>query len=86
MLERILTELRAAPVPLSLKQLSQMAQIEPAILEGMLLTLERKGRIVTLDTSHGENVCVCHSCPIQTVCPPEQKWYALANTQNAVGK
>lgn len=76
MLERILGEFTKHQTPLSLSLLSQSLQMEPAALEGMLSTLERKGRIVALNT--GTPACSCRSCPLLATCPPEQKWYRLA--------
>lgn len=77
MLERILGEFTKHQSPLSLSLLSQSLQVEPAVLEGMLSTLERKGRIVALDTGTQKQVYWCHSCPLLEKCPPEQKWYRL---------
>jgi hypothetical protein len=77
MFERILAEFRKYDCPLSLVLLSQSLQIEPSALDGMLSTLERKGRIevVALDTS--ASVCLCRSCPIRSECQPVQTWYRL---------
>ncbi len=76
MLERILAEFRKYDMPLSLALLSHALQMEQSVLEGMLQTLERKGRIVVVEQN--EEACHCHDCPIQTICPPDQRWYVLA--------
>ncbi len=81
MLERILTEFRKYTMPLTSEYLSKALQIEPSVLEGMLCMLERKGRIIEVPaTSLGnENICHCHSCPLQHACPPNGTWYALVD-------
>lgn len=77
MLERILREFRATALPLSAPLLSQRLDIDQAALEGMLETLERKGRIRQVDAADAAGVCQCDTCPLQTLCPPEHRWYRL---------
>ncbi|NJP04747.1 MAG: hypothetical protein HC837_03485 [Chloroflexaceae bacterium] len=66
MLQLILHEFRQSRCALSLDTLSQRLQIEPAVLEGMLSTLVRMGRICEVSSSPEH----CSSCPISHHCPP----------------
>lgn len=80
MLERILNELRTYDTPLSLTYLSRRLEIEPTTLEGMLQTLERKGRV-----SRVSDACRpghCWSCPLSSLCPPEHRWILTAPPQS----
>jgi hypothetical protein len=76
MLEQILETFKKHDGPLSLPLLSYMVQIESSALEGMLVQLERKGHIVTVEPNGG--MMPCSSCPIQATCSTDQKWYQLA--------
>ncbi|NJN65733.1 MAG: helix-turn-helix domain-containing protein [Chloroflexaceae bacterium] len=82
MLERILNELRTCDVPLSLTYLSKRLELEPTTLEGMLQTLERKGRV-----SRVSDACrpgQCWSCPLSALCPPESRWMLTTPPQSPV--
>lgn len=77
MLGHILAAFKTYDIPLSLTMLSKHLEIEPSVLEGMLLTLERKGRIVEMC---GEDMLDrCHDCPLHRSCGPQEKLYQLAD-------
>ncbi len=64
MLQAILTEFRQSGFILPLDRLSQRLHVDPDVLEGMLLTLIRKGRIIEIDKAQA----VCQTCPVHTRC------------------
>lgn len=66
MLNAILTEFRRCGTALSLAVLSETLGVEPSALEGMLHTLERRGRLVRI----GENQEACAACPLKAICDP----------------
>lgn len=79
MLKSILNLMKTVPGPLSITSLSQRLKIDEAVLEGMLQTLERKGKIRGVEG--GKTMCA--SCPLAGSCAPSTKSYTLVPTDVA---
>lgn len=77
MLQAILAEFRQHDTMMSLTLLSQRLGIAPSVLDGMLTTLVRRGRLIAL--RHNQDAC--QHCPIAERCNPTistQTVYMLA--------
>jgi hypothetical protein len=81
MLERVLGLMKQYDMPLSTEFLSQQLDIEQSALEGILLTLERKGRI--REAQERQGALACASCPLADTCPPACKTYTLVVPMDA---
>lgn len=69
MLDLILATLKRYQAPVSLSFLSQQTNIDPPTLEGMLLTLERKGRVAVVEEPQDDmSLSQCPSCPFHKKC------------------
>lgn len=66
MLRQILETFDTWPGPVSLEALSRRLEVEPAVLEGMLVELVRMGRLVRLDP---RGAASCSACGHAQGCP-----------------
>ena len=81
MLTKLLTEFDRRRRPLSSSELAGMFDKAPAVIEGMLETLVRSGRLIELGLDGG-----CHQCPEQRFClvlPLEGRRFCLASHEKA---
>ena len=77
MLTKLLAEFNSYRRPLSSRELAGMFDKDQAVIEGMLETLVRSGRLVELGLDGG-----CHQCPEQRFClvlPLEGRRFCLAS-------
>ena len=77
MLTKLLTEFNRHRRPLSSHELAGIFDKDPAVIEGMLETLVRSGRLVELGLDGP-----CHQCPEQRLClvlPLDGRRFCLAS-------
>jgi len=66
MLRNVLSAFQSAPGPMSLDLLAAQLDLEPGVLEAMLMELVRMGRLVRIEDRSGS---ACAACGVRGRCP-----------------